>query len=123
MINNSLPESAPAIPPEPNRDPTPEPIAEPPTAEPPIGEPPTSEPTESFADLLSAFEKTHSHKAAPGAKQLQGIVVSLSADQVFLDIGYKTEGVLPRTAFPNNAEAVKPGDSFPVSVNCRTEEH
>ena len=122
MINNSLPESAPAIPPEPNRDPTPEPIAEPPTAEPPIGEPPTSEPTESFADLLSAFEKTHSHKAAPGAKQLQGIVVSLSADQVFLDIGYKTEGVLPRTAFPNNAEAVKPGDSFPVSVTGRNEE-
>jgi small subunit ribosomal protein S1 len=49
--------------------------------------------------------------------------VSISADQVFLDIGYKTEGVLPRSAFDNNAEAVKPGDSFPVSVTGRNEEH
>ena len=82
----------------------------------------TAEPTESFADLLSAFERTHSHKSAPGARQLQGTVVSLSADQVFLDIGYKTEGVLPRPAFANNAAEVKPGDSFPVSVTGRNEE-
>ena len=53
---------------------------------------------------------------------MQGTVVSLSADQVFLDIGYKTEGVLPRSAFENNAEAVKPGDTFPVSVTGRNEE-
>jgi small subunit ribosomal protein S1 len=100
MTNDSLPESAP--------DPTPGGVAE---------------PTESFADLLSAFERSHSHKAEPGARQLQGTVVSLSADQVFLDIGYKTEGVLPRSAFDNNAEAVKIGDSFPVSVTGRNEEH
>src|ERR1017187_1103891 len=81
-----------------------------------------AESVESFADLLSAFEKSHSHKSEPGARQLQGTVVSLSADQVFLDIGYKTEGVLPRSAFDNNAEAVKPGDSFPVSVTGRNEE-
>src|ERR1019366_5765520 len=55
--------------------------------------------------------------------QFEGAVVSISEDQVFLDIGYKTEGVLPRTAFPNNAEAVNPGDSFPVSVTGRNEEH
>jgi len=89
----------------------------------PLPEPIPEEPEESFADLLSAFEKTHSHKADPGAKQLQGTVVSLSADQVFLDIGYKTEGVLPRSAFPNNAEGVKPGDTVPVSVTGRNEEH
>jgi small subunit ribosomal protein S1 len=100
MTNDSLPESA--------HDPLPDDSAE---------------PTESFADLLSAFEKTHSHKAEPGARQLQGTVVSLSADQVFLDIGYKTEGVLPRSAFDNNAAAVRPGDSFPVSVTGRNEEH
>jgi small subunit ribosomal protein S1 len=80
------------------------------------------EPTESFADLLSQFEKSHSHKAEPGQRQLQGTVVSLSADQVFLDIGYKTEGVLARSAFDNNAEGVQPGDSFPVSVTGRNEE-
>ncbi|MGA3045280.1 MAG: S1 RNA-binding domain-containing protein [Terracidiphilus sp.] len=83
---------------------------------------PVPESEESFADLLSAFEKSHTHKAEPGARQLEGTVVSLSADQIFLDIGYKTEGVLPRSAFPLNAESVKPGDTFPVSVTGRNEE-
>src|ERR1035437_8127667 len=59
----------------------------------------------------------------PGRRQLQGVVISLSADQVFLDIGYKTEGVLPRSAFANNAEDVHPGDTFPVSVTGRNTEH
>jgi small subunit ribosomal protein S1 len=80
------------------------------------------EPEESFADLLSAFESSHSHKGADGQKQLQGVVVSITADQVFVDIGYKTEGVLPRTAFENNGDAVKVGDTFPVSVKGRNEE-
>jgi small subunit ribosomal protein S1 len=106
MTNESLPESqsAAAIPSEPKVD-------------------PIEESTESFADLLSAFERSHSHKAEPGSRQLEGTVVSVSADQVFLDIGYKAEGVLPRSAFENNAEAVKPGDSFPVSVTGRNAEH
>jgi small subunit ribosomal protein S1 len=82
-----------------------------------------SESQESFADMLTAFEQSHSHKSEPGQRQLQGVVISLSADQVFLDIGYKTEGVLPRSAFDNNAEAVKPGDTFPVSVTGRNTEH
>ncbi|MGC9157469.1 MAG: S1 RNA-binding domain-containing protein [Terracidiphilus sp.] len=91
----------------------------------PVSEEP-DEPQESFADLLSAFEQSHTHKSEPGkgaGRQLLGTVVSLSAEQVFLDIGYKTEGVLPRSAFENNAETVKPGDSFPVSVTGRNAEH
>jgi small subunit ribosomal protein S1 len=48
--------------------------------------------------------------------------VSVSSDSVFLDIGFKIEGVLPRTAFDDNAEAVKPGDLFLVSVKGRNEE-
>lgn len=78
------------------------------------------EPAESFADVLKAFETTHTHRAE--SKQLEGTVISLSAEQVFLDVGYKMEGVLPRSAFPNNAEGVKPGDSFPVSITGRNEE-
>jgi small subunit ribosomal protein S1 len=78
--------------------------------------------TENFADILSDFERSHTHKPASGARQLEGTVVSLSADQVFLDIGYKTEGVLPRSAFESNADAVKLGDKFPVSVTGRNEE-
>lgn len=82
----------------------------------------TAEPSESFADLLSEFERSHKHQAENGPRQLEGTVVSLSVEQVFLDIGYKTEGVLPRSAFDNNAEAVRPGDAFPVSVKGRNEE-
>jgi small subunit ribosomal protein S1 len=130
-ITESLP--TPEITPEPAPEPVTEPaaavIAEPVLAPAPQAvaepepEPVEEEPTESFADLLRDFERSHSHKSEPGAKQLQGTVISLSADQVFLDIGYKTEGVLPRSAFENNAEGVKPGDTVPVSVTGRNEEH
>jgi small subunit ribosomal protein S1 len=99
-------------------EPAPGRISEPVPAPDPVAE----EPQEDFAELLKQFEKTHSHKAETGQKQLQGTVVSISADQVFLDIGYKTEGVLSRASFDNNAEAVTPGDSFPVSVTGRNEE-
>ena len=86
---------------------------------PPVQEP---EPTESFADALAEFEHTHSHKPAGANTQLQGTVVSLDAESVYLDIGYKSEGILPRTAFENNAESVSPGDTFPVSVKGRNAE-
>jgi len=74
----------------------------------------------SFADALSEFERSHTHRAE--SKQLQGTVVSLTADQVVLDVGYKIEGVLPRSAFPDNAEGVNPGDTFSVSITGRNEE-
>lgn len=83
---------------------------------------PVVEPNESFGELLSQFEQTHARKANEDARQLEGRVVSVSADSVFLDIGYKTEGVLPRGAFDNNGEGVAPGDSFQVSVKGRNEE-
>jgi small subunit ribosomal protein S1 len=89
-------------------------------AEPPAEVP--AEPQENFADILSQFEKTHTHKPASGVRQIEGNVVSLSADQVFLDIGYKTEGVLPRSAFRDNADGIKVGDKVHVSVKGRNEE-
>ncbi|HEY1749141.1 MAG TPA: S1 RNA-binding domain-containing protein, partial [Xanthobacteraceae bacterium] len=111
-------------------EPTPVPIAKPaPAPEPapaavaaPAPEPVSDEPVEDFGALLKAFEKSHSHKPDPAQKQLQGTVVSITAEQVFVDIGYKTEGVLARSAFDNNADAVKPGDSVLVSVTGRNEE-
>jgi small subunit ribosomal protein S1 len=108
---------------DPEPDPVHAPIQEPEPAPAPVKEPEPEEPEESFADLLNAFERSHTHRAEPGSKQLQGTVVSLSADQVFLDIGYKAEGVLPRSSFDHNAEGVKIGDVFPVSVTGRNEEH
>jgi small subunit ribosomal protein S1 len=92
------------------------------TPEPVHEEPAEEEPAESFADLLRDFERSHTHKPESGAKQLEGKVVSLSADQVFVDIGYKTEGVLSRSIFENNADGVKPGDKVMVSVKGRNEE-
>jgi small subunit ribosomal protein S1 len=83
---------------------------------------PLQETTESFGALLSQFEKSHAHRSQDNAKQLEGIVVSVSADSVFLDIGFKTEGVLLRTAFENNAEGILPGDKLPVSVKGRNAE-
>jgi small subunit ribosomal protein S1 len=81
---------------------------------------PAAETTPSFGELLSQFEQ--SHRPEPGARQLTGTVVSLGPDGVYLDIGYKTEGLLPRTAFRDNGESVKPGDIFHVSVKGRNAE-
>jgi small subunit ribosomal protein S1 len=88
----------------------------------PIIEDTPETPAESFGDLLAEFEHTHSHTAGGGAKQMEGTVVSIDAEFVYLDIGYKTEGVLPLSAFDNNAEGVSPGDKFPVSVKGRNVE-
>jgi small subunit ribosomal protein S1 len=79
------------------------------------------EPEEDFGDLLAQFEKSHKHKTEAGPT-LQGTVVSMTADQVFLDVGYKIEGVLPRSAFEKDAAGVHVGDSFPVSITGRNEE-
>ncbi|HTX42328.1 MAG TPA: 30S ribosomal protein S1 [Acidobacteriaceae bacterium] len=81
-----------------------------------------AEPSESFGELLTQFEQSHSHKPEAGANQLEGTVISVSADAVYLDIGYKTEGVLARSTFRDNAESVKPGDKFFVSVKGRNAE-
>ena len=79
-----------------------------------------TEPTESFGELLSEFEKSHKREVA--TKQLEGTVISLTDDLVFLDVGMKIEGALPRGAFRDNAEGVALGDKFPVSIKGRSEE-
>lgn len=78
--------------------------------------------TESFGTLLSEFEKTHAGRSKSENAQKEGVVVSISSDSVFLDIGFKIEGVLAREVFENNAEGVTVGDRFPVSVKGRNEE-
>lgn len=78
--------------------------------------------TESFGSLLSQFEKTHGGQSKTEASQKEGIVISISPDSVFLDIGFKVEGVLSRGEFENNAQGIAVGDRFPVSVKGRNEE-
>jgi small subunit ribosomal protein S1 len=80
---------------------------------------PAPEATESFGDLLSQFEQSHSRKTEDGGKQLTATVIAVSAESVFLDIGYKSEGILPLGPFQSAGEEVKPGDTFQVSVKGR----
>jgi small subunit ribosomal protein S1 len=80
------------------------------------------EPEENFADILKDFERSHARGPQSATRQIEGTVISVSADQVFLDIGYKIEGVLARALFPDNADGVKQGDKIPVSVSGRNVE-
>ncbi len=82
----------------------------------------SNEPAESFGDILSQYEQSHSHRPDEGKRGLEGTVVAVSAESVFLDIGYKTEGIIPLAEFQKAGETVKPGDKFPVSIKGRDAE-
>src|SRR2546430_16637235 len=79
---------------------------------------PAGETNESFGNILSQFEQGHTAKTSEGRRE--GTVVSVSAESVILDIGFKTEGVLPRSEFPSDREAPNPGDKLQVTI--RSEE-
>src|SRR5579864_2063747 len=81
---------------------------------------PENESGESFDAILSQFERSHSRKPVEGLRE--GAVVSVSADSVFLDIGFKTEGVLPLSEFQNDRAAVKVGDKLQVTIKGRDPE-
>lgn len=83
---------------------------------------PSNEPTESFGDLLSQYEQSHRHKPAEGGTGLQGTVIVVTAESVFLDIGFKTEGIIPLADFVNAGEAIKAGDKVLVSIKGRDPE-
>src|SRR5579864_1986015 len=74
------------------------------------------ESTESFGDILSQFQKSHSRKTE-GSRQLQATVIAVNAESVFFDIGYKSEGILPLAAL--QGETLKPGDKCLVTVKGR----
>jgi small subunit ribosomal protein S1 len=80
-----------------------------------------AESTESFETIFSDYEQSHSRKTE-GGKQIEATVVAVSVDSVFLDIGYKTEGVLPLAPFQSGNESVKAGDKFLVAVKGRNPE-
>jgi len=80
----------------------------------------TAESGESFGSILSQFEGGHRSKSAEGLRE--GTIVSVSSDSVFIDIGFKTEGILPLSEFQNNHEAVKPGDRLQVTIKGRDPE-
>jgi len=81
--------------------------------------PTPTEPNESFDQLLSEYELSHARLREDGGKQLEGTVVAVTADSVLLDIGYKSEGILPLAELQSKGEEVKPGDKMLVSVKGR----
>jgi small subunit ribosomal protein S1 len=87
----------------------------------PAAEPPESSPAESFKDIFSEYEQSHSRKSEAGNQRREGTVIAVTADSVVLDIGFKTEGVLPLTAFPAD-KPPKPGDKVQVTVKGRDPE-
>jgi small subunit ribosomal protein S1 len=80
-----------------------------------------SEPVESFADILSQYEQTSSH-AGEERRGFNGTVVAVTAESVLVDIGFKTEGILPLADFTKAGETVKRGDRIPVSIKGRDPE-
>src|SRR6266536_602806 len=78
----------------------------------------TSETTDSFATMLSQFERSHEAKPVEGSRE--GTVISISADSAVLDIGFKTEGVLPVAEL--GKDAVQPGDKMQVTIKGRDPE-
>lgn len=90
---------------------------------PEIPESPTSaEPDESFDKLLTQYEQTHSQRRQEGGQGLVGTVIAVSAESVFVDIGFKTEGILPLAIFQSAGETVQPGDKLPVTIKGRDPE-
>ncbi len=73
---------------------------------------------DSFGAALAEFEREHAAKRTEGSRE--GTVVSISADSVVLDLGFKTEGVLPLAEL--GSEAVKPGDKLLISIKGRDPE-
>jgi len=73
---------------------------------------------ESFGDILKQFERAHSTKKTEGSRE--GTVISVTADAVVLDVGFKTEGVLQVSEL--RGETVQPGDKLNVTIKGRDPE-
>lgn len=80
-----------------------------------------TEATESFNEIFSQYERDHKRKKnEDGGRQLDGTVIVVTGESVLLDIGFKSEGILPLAAFAG--ETPKPGDKLKVSVKGRDTE-
>jgi small subunit ribosomal protein S1 len=78
----------------------------------------------SFGQILSEFEQAHRHVPEGQQQSRQGTVVAISAESVVVDIGYKTEGVIPPEEFrePSGELGVRVGDQLVVSIKGRSQE-
>jgi small subunit ribosomal protein S1 len=77
---------------------------------------------ESFDKILSQYEQSHSRRVGEDGRQIEGTVIVVSAESVFVDIGFKTEGILPLTLFQHANESVEVGNKLLVTVKGRDAE-
>src|SRR5579871_5537983 len=68
----------------------------------------------SFGDILTQFEKAH----RSGGEAVEGTVVSVTAEAVFVDLGRKMDGVIT----PDSTHTYKVGDKVLVSIRGRDEQ-
>src|SRR5437879_2445266 len=73
----------------------------------------------SFADILSQFETEHRNESGRG-EPVRGTVIAVTADSIFVNIGRKTEGVIPAEKLRD--VPVSPGDLITVNIGPRNEE-
>ncbi|HBY60431.1 MAG TPA: 30S ribosomal protein S1 [Solibacterales bacterium] len=79
----------------------------------------------SFGDILSEYEEAHkAHGEAGGPKALEGRVIAVTAEAVFVDVGRKMEGVIPLESLrlPAGEPPLKPGDVLLVNITGLTPE-
>jgi small subunit ribosomal protein S1 len=77
---------------------------------------------ESFGDIFSRYEKKQPRKPQEPSRGIEGTVVTVTADSVLVDIGFKTEGIIPLATFQNTGKAPKPGNKIVVSIKGRDPE-
>ena len=72
----------------------------------------------SFAELL---EQSYARDEVLEGEIVTGTVISVSKDHVLVDVGYKSEGMVPIHEFPNinGAVQIKAGDRIDVLVESR----
>ncbi len=81
----------------------------------------TSAEDNSFGDILSRFEREH---RANGSEAIEGTVVSITPEFVFVGIGRKMDGLIPveKLRAANGELPVRVGDAITVAVTGRDEE-
>jgi small subunit ribosomal protein S1 len=87
----------------------------------PADEPDTAPVDNSFAEILSKFEQSQHVRSNEG---LEGTVVSISPESVFVDIGRKVDGVMPVEQFrqASGELTIHVGDRVLVSITGRDPE-
>jgi small subunit ribosomal protein S1 len=75
----------------------------------------------SFGQILTEFEQAQHQKPTVTSEARRGRVVAVTPESVIVDVGFKTEGVLPVDAFKDEKGdlSVKAGDELQVSITGR----